>query len=142
LIQVPAAAIIDKIKGEKDDFWALLIGSLLFSFVPLAYIFVSSPMELYFVQFIYGVATAITYPSWLAIFTRHIDKEHEGLEWGIYQTLVDLGGAASASIGGFLAYKFGFNFLFILVSAASLFGSLFLVGIYKKMRIGYIIFKR
>ncbi|MDD5071519.1 MAG: MFS transporter [Patescibacteria group bacterium] len=142
LIQIPAATIIDKIKGERDDFWALLIGSLLFSLVPIAYLFISSPLQLYLAQFVYGVATAFTYPSWLAIFTRHIDKEHEGLEWGIYQTLVDLGGAAAASLGGFLAYKFGFSILFLLVSAFSFAGSLFLLGIYRKMRIGYIFSKR
>lgn len=142
LVQIPAAVIIDKIKGEKDDFWALLIGSLIFSLVPLAYLFISSPLELYFVQFLYGLVMAFTYPSWLAIFTRHIDKEHEGIEWGIYQTFVDLGGAAAASLGGFLAYKFGFNLLFVLVSLISFVGSFFLVGIYRKMRIGYVIFKR
>jgi len=142
LTQIPAAAMIDKIKGERDDFWALLIGSLVFSLVPLAYLFVSTPMHLYFVQFFYGLATALTYPSWLAIFTRHIDKEHEGVEWGVYQTLVDLGGAASASLGGFLAYQFGFNLLFVLVSLISFMGSIFLLGIYRKMRVGYIISKK
>lgn len=142
LIQIPAAAMVDKIRGEKDDFWALQIGSLVFSFVPLAYLFVSTPIELYFVQFFYGLASAFTYPAWLAIFTRHIDREHEGVEWGVYQTLVDLGGAASASLGGFMAYQFGFNFLFLLVSFISFIGSFFLLGIYKKMRIGFIISKR
>ena len=142
LIQIPAATMIDKIKGEKDDYWALQIGSLVFSFVPLFYLFISTPMELYFVQFFYGLASAFTYPAWLAIFTRHIDREHEGVEWGVYQTLVDLGGAASASVGGFLAYQFGFNLLFVLVSLISFVGSFFLIGIYRKMRIGYIISKR
>ena len=142
LIQIPAATMIDKIKGEKDDYWALQIGSLVFSFVPLFYLFISTPMELYFVQFFYGLASAFTYPAWLAIFTRHIDREHEGVEWGVYQTLVDLGGAGTATLGGFLAYKFGFNLLFVLVSLVSFVGSFFLIGIYRKMRIGYIISKR
>ena len=142
LIQIPAATMVDKIKGEKDDYWALQIGSLVFSFVPLFYLFISTPMELYFVQFFYGLASAFTYPAWLAIFTRHIDREHEGVEWGVYQTLVDLGGAASASLGGFLAYQFGFNLLFVLVSFISFIGSFFLLGIYRKMRVGYIISKR
>ncbi len=142
LIQIPAAGLIDKIKGEKDDFLAMLFGSLAFSCVPLLYLLISTPMQLYLVQFFYGLAVSFTYPSWLAIFTRHIDKEHEGIEWGTYQTLVDLGGAGAASLGGFLAYKFGFNLLFILVSLFSFVGSFFLLGIYKRMRIGYIISKK
>jgi len=142
LIQIPAAGMIDRIKGEKDDFLSMLIGSLAFSCVPLFYLFVSTPTQLYLVQFFYGLAMAFTYPSWLAIFTRHIDKEHEGIEWGIYQTLVDLGTAATASLGGFLAYQFGFNLLFVLVSLISFMGSIFLLGIYRKMRVGYIISKK
>ena len=142
LAQIPIANMIDKIRGERDDFWAMLIGSLVFSCVPLLYLLVSAPWQLYLVQFVYGLATASAYPSWFAIFTRHIDKEHEGIEWGAYHTLVDLGGAGAAALGGFLAYKFGFNYLFMLVSLVSLVGSLFLAGVYGRMRIGHIIFKK
>ncbi|MDD5290923.1 MAG: MFS transporter [Patescibacteria group bacterium] len=142
LAQIPIANMIDKIKGERDDFWAMLIGSLVFSCVPLLYLLISTPGQLYFVQFIYGLAMAFAYPSWFAIFTRHIDREHEGIEWGTYHTLVDLGGAGTAALGGFLAYKFGFNLLFVLVSLVSFAGSFFLLGIYRKMRIGYVIYKK
>lgn len=82
--QIPAAILIDKIKGEKDDFWAMLLGSIIFSLVPLLYLIIDSPIELYLVQFFYGLVVAFTFPSWYAIFTRHIDKNKEGLEWGIY----------------------------------------------------------
>lgn len=138
--QIPVAGIVDMIKGEKDDFWAMLIGSIMFSAIPLFYLIVETPLQLYFVQFIYGLAAAMTYPAWMAIFTRHVDRNHEGVEWGVYQTLVDLGTAAAAIVGGFLAFRFGFTYLFILVSIISLIGSLFLVGIYKKMKTGYILF--
>jgi len=83
----------------------------------------------------------VTLPAWMAIFTRHIDKEHEGVEWGVYRTLVDLGAAGAASLGGFLAYRLGFMPLFILVSIISLIGSLFLVFIYKDMKVGKILSK-
>lgn len=138
--QIPAAIIIDKIKGEKDDFWAMLIGSVIFSIVPLFYLVINTPVQLYLVQLMYGISTAITLPAWMAIFTRHIDKKHEGVEWGVYQTLVDLGGAGAASLGGFLAYRFGFAPLFVLVSITSFIGTFFLVGVYKSMKTGYILF--
>ena len=141
LLQIPAASIIDRIKGEKDDFWAMFVGSIAFSLVPLLYLAISSPFELYLVQFIYGLATAVTLPSWYAIFTRHIDKKHEGVEWGVYQTFVDLGSGAAALIGGLLAYYFGFNNLFILVSIISFIGSFSLLGIYQRMKKGYIFFR-
>lgn len=134
--QIPAASLVDKIKGEKDDFWAMLIGSLVISVVPLCYLLISTPFQLYVVQFFYGLAAAIIFPAWMAIFTRHIDKQREGIEWGVYQTLVDIGSAVTASLGGFIAFRYGFDNLFILVSILSFVGSFYLVGVYHKMRVG------
>ncbi|MFA4941358.1 MAG: MFS transporter [Patescibacteria group bacterium] len=136
IIQIPAASLIDKIKGEKDDFWVLFIGSIIYSIIPLWYLLINTPIELYIVQFFYGLSTAATIPSWLAIFTRHIDKKHEGIEWGVRQTLVDLGAALTASCGGFLAFYFGFTLLFFLVSISSFIGSFFLLGVYRHMKTG------
>ncbi len=131
--QIPIASIIDKIKGENDDFWAMFVGSIFYALIPLAYIFIKTPVELYVVQFFYGLAAAFVFPSWMAIFTRHIDKEHEGVEWGVYQAMVDLGSAVAASLGGLIAYRFGFDMLFIIVSISIFLGSMFLLGIRKRM---------
>lgn len=141
LCQIPIAGLVDKIKGEKDDFWAMIIGSIGFSIMPLFYLIVNIPLELYIVQFFYGLFTALALPTWMAIFTRHIDRKHEGMEWGIYQTLVDLGAAAAASIGGFIAYQYGFSNLFIFVCIFSFIGTAFLAGTYKSMKTGKILFK-
>ncbi|OGF25846.1 hypothetical protein A2331_04615 [Candidatus Falkowbacteria bacterium RIFOXYB2_FULL_34_18] len=132
--QIPIATTIDKIKGEKDDFWFLFSGSILFSLIPLLYLIINAPWQLYIIQALYGFADGIVLPSWYAIFTRHIDKDHEGLEWGIYRTLTDLGGAGAASIGGFLAFRFGFSNLFIVISILSFIGTMFLLGIRKNFK--------
>lgn len=133
--QIPVAGIIDKIKGERDDFWVMFIPSVLYSLVPLLYLTIDTPEGLYLVQFIYGLAAAAVFPAWMAIFTRHIDKEHEGVEWGVYQTLVDLGSAAAASLGGFIAFRFGFEYLFLVVSITVFIGSMFLLGIYQQTKV-------
>lgn len=139
IFQIPIAAVVDKIRGERDDFWALLIGSVAFSIIPLFYMIISTPMQLYLVQFFYGLATAATLPSWYAIFTRHLDKDHTGLEWGVYRTLTDSAGAGAAFIGGLVAYRYGFNPLFLMVALTSFVGTMFLLGVYKKMRPGKIL---
>lgn len=129
IIQIPIAYLVDKIKGEKDDFWLMLIGYIGISIIPLFYIFLNSPTQLYVVQFFYGFFAAMSFPSWMALFTRHIDRDKEGLEWGVYMTLTDLGSAVSASVGGLLVYRFGFTPLFIVISITSFVGSLFLIGL-------------
>jgi len=139
LFQIPIALLIDKIKGERDDFWWMFFGSILFSLIPFAYLFISSPGQLYATQFFYGLFSAAMLPSWYAIFTRHVDRNHEGMEWGIYRTLNDLGGALAAFLGGYIANRLGFNSLFVIVSLVSLIGSFFLFGVYKHMRTGYVL---
>lgn len=130
-LQIPISAVIDKIKGEQDDFWAVFIGTAWVSLTPLLYIYVGSVFQLYLIQFLLGVSAALSFPSWMAIFTRHIDHEHEGIEWGIYFTLIDLGGAVAATLGGIIAFRFGFDYLFILAGLVSAIGTLFLLVIRK-----------
>ena len=44
ILQIPAASIIDKIRGEKDDFFILFIGSLLAASFPILYLFINQPI--------------------------------------------------------------------------------------------------
>jgi MFS family permease len=134
LAQVPSAYLIDKIKGERDDFFMLASGWFIFALIPLAYIFINTPLQLYAVQFVYGLSAAIFFPAWYALFTRHIDKGKEALEWGAYQTIVDLSGAFAASIGGFIAGKFGFTALLITASMMSFVSWLFILGVKKDIK--------
>lgn len=136
LFQIPFAFLVDKIKGEKDDFWAITIGTYSYCLIPLLYLIIDTPWELYLVQLFYGLATAAVIPSWNAIFMRHIDKGHEGVESGVYSTLTSLGGAIAASLGGLIAVKYGFEPLFVLVSIISFFGASALLLIHKNLSFG------
>jgi MFS family permease len=129
VFQVPIAHFIDRVRGEKDDFWILFVFTILAALIPLFYLIIDSPLELYAVQFVLGAFTAFTFPTYMAIFTRPIDKEKEGTEWGVYFTLTDLTSAALAAIGGYVATLQGFPTLIILVVIVSCLGSLLLLPI-------------
>ncbi|MCF7835818.1 MAG: MFS transporter [Candidatus Marinimicrobia bacterium] len=133
LFQIPFGIMIDKRKGEKDDFWIMFFGYTLFSLTPLLYLLITTPNQLYCVEFLHGIASAMALPSWYAIFTRHIDKNYEGVEWATYNTAISLGSAGTAFLGGFLANKFGFDSLFVLVSIVSFSGTMFLLFTKKQM---------
>ncbi|OGF74556.1 hypothetical protein A3J56_01955 [Candidatus Giovannonibacteria bacterium RIFCSPHIGHO2_02_FULL_46_20] len=126
VLQIPIAHFIDRIRGEKDDFWIMLIFTILIAFIPLLYLVINTPLQLYIVQFVLGFFTAFTFPTYMAIFTRHIDKEKEGTEWGIYFTLTDLTSAALAAVGGYIATTQGFHVLIIAVVAVSFIGAMLL----------------
>jgi len=62
ILQIPSAHLIDKIRGEKDDFWFMFIFTILIAVIPLLYLVISTPLQLYAVQFILGLFTAVTFP--------------------------------------------------------------------------------
>ena len=126
IFQIPIAHLIDRIRGEKDDFWLMFICTILITLIPLLYLVINTPFQLYLVQFILGLFTAFTFPTYMAIFTRHIDKEKEGTEWGIYFTLTDLTSAALAAVGGYIATTQGFHVLIIAVVTVSFIGAMLL----------------
>ncbi|MFH1047091.1 MAG: MFS transporter [Patescibacteria group bacterium] len=133
ILQVPAAAIIDKIHGEKDDFWILFIGSLVGAATPLLYLVIHTSGQLYAVQFLYGAVMAFTFPSYMALFTRHIDNGREGTDWGVYFTLVDLSTAITASVGGVIATMLGYRYLIIASVAISVLGASLLYPIRRQL---------
>lgn len=126
VFQIPIAHFIDRVRGEKDDFWLMFICTILIALIPLLYLIIHTPLQLYLVQFVLGLFAAFTFPTYMAMFTRHIDKEKEGTEWGVYFTLTDLTSAALAAFGGYLAAAQGFPTLIVAVVVLSLIGSLVL----------------
>lgn len=134
ILQIPVARMIDIKRGEWDDYWVMIVGSLFITLSAFMFIFVREPWQVIAAQVVGGIGGAFSFPSWQAIFTRHIDKREEGLEWSIYFTAVDLGGALSAALGGFIASYFGYKSLFLVVGLMSLAGTLFLAGITRKLK--------
>lgn len=131
VLQIPIANWLDKIKGEKDDFWVLFIFTTISTLLPITYLFINAPWQMFLVQFLLGVSAAFTFPAFMSIFTHHIDKDKEALEWGIYFSLTDIANALLAALGGYIAAKNGFNSLILLSIGLSVFGALFLFPIKK-----------
>jgi MFS family permease len=129
-LQMPIARYIDKHKGEKDDFFLMIIGSLLVSIVPFLYLLVKTPIHLYLVQAVLGVGGAFANPGWYAIFTRHIDKQKESTEWTLENVGVALAAAGAAAIGGVIAKQFGFQTLFLFVGILSFIGLVIQISLY------------
>lgn len=134
IFQLPLARLMDKIRGKRDEFSMMLLGSLIISLAPLFYFWIRNPLQLFLVQGFYGIGGALAYPAWLALFTSHVDKDNLAFDWGIYGTGVEVGGAIAAGVGGFLAGKFGFKPLFLIVSLVSFTGSLLLLTISRYLK--------
>ncbi len=126
ILQIPVARLIDKNRGEWDDFLTALAGSFILALVPILYIFMETRLHLYLVQALYAVGSALNFPGWIAIFTRHVDRGREGFEWSAYNTAISIGAGVTGMFGGLFADKFGFTVLFILMGVLNLVGTLLL----------------
>ncbi|MBU1131825.1 MFS transporter [Patescibacteria group bacterium] len=131
--EIPVGIYIDKKKGEKDDLYTAIIGTIFCAVGYFLYIFVSQIWQLYALQIFIGITNALAFPGWYSIFTRHVDENKSGFEWSLYDVLMGLGIAGSAALGGFLAEKFGFNLLFELVAIFTFIGAILLFLIRKKV---------
>lgn len=126
--QIPVASYVDAKRGERDDYQLMVIGAVMMAVVPLLYyLFAREVWHVFALEVLNGIAYALHIPTWLAIFTRHIDKHKESSEWTLHSNAIGLGFAASAAIGGVLAERFGFRVLFLLVSAFMFLGTVVLL---------------
>ncbi len=129
LVQIPVARRLDNKKGEYDDFNMTVAGSVLFTISIFLYAFATSSIHIYFIQVLSGLSAAISSPGWYAIFTRHMDKQNEAFEWSFYDTIIGIGAALTASIGGLMLLHFSYKTIFLLVAGLTTVGILFLVSI-------------
>lgn len=122
-LQIPIARYLDINHGEYDDFYSMVLGTALIVLVPFAYLFASTITHIYLIQAMYGIGAAFAIPPWYAIFTRHIDKMQENVEWSMDSIAIGIGAAVSAAAGGVLAQKFGFQFVFLLGGMLAIMGA-------------------
>ncbi|MEK7131154.1 MAG: MFS transporter [Patescibacteria group bacterium] len=132
IMQIIVAKWTDEEPGNRRELVALLIGSVLMSLVSFGYIWVHNLSMLYVLQFLYGLGGALAFPGWVVIYSRYIRAEKAGYEWSVYSTIVSLGTATAAAIGGYMAEAYSFTHLFVVIGTLSLIGSSFISYIFKQ----------
>lgn len=125
LVQLPFSRGVDKMADKTRMRW-LILGTLLIALVPFVYILAANIFHVYVAQILHGAGSGLAYSAWLGIWSTHLDKKRESYEWSLYSTLVGIGTALSALVGGFVAQFIGFRLTFALVGLMALTGCLFL----------------
>ncbi len=128
LAQFPVSWYADQLRGERDDYTMMIAGSAIASTVPLLYYLLADKVwHVYLLEVLNGVGFAMAVPTYLAIFTRHIDKNRESFEWTLHSNAVGFGYAATAALGGVLGQHFGLRVIFPIVSAVMFLGTVVLL---------------
>jgi len=110
--QIPISVYLDKTEGEKDDFYALVVGLLLAAMVLFSFMAATQVWHLYLIQFFKALAFALYVPAWTAILSRHLDKDKVAFEWALASTSAGFAIGITGLISGWLA-SLGFNIIFL-----------------------------
>ena len=131
LSTVPLSRLMDRTDGERDEFYFMVTGTFIVSSVPLFYLLINSPTQLYLIQFIYGLAGSMTVPAWRILFTDHLDRGRTGYEWSLEDIAIGVSTASSAYVGSILADKFGFPVVLVFLSMLGYVATILLIPIYQ-----------
>lgn len=114
-------------------FIATIIGLLAISLSYIGFAYTTEILFVYVFFSLAGIGFGISSPPKFSIFSTHLDKNKETSEWALYDASVFLFMALSATIGGFVAAKYGFSILFLLSSVVNALGILpYLIYIQKE----------
>jgi len=128
---VPLSKFMDKTDGEKDEFYFMVIGTLLTAVVFLSYTFASKVWHIYALQFTFGIINSMVVPAWRIVFTNHLDRDKTGYYWSVEDIGIGLAVAASAYVGALATEKFGFNIVLYVVAGLSVVSAMVLTFLRK-----------
>jgi len=131
IVQPFVAQAIDKRKGEKDDFFALVGSLVALGFISFWLATVNTPVMLYIAQMFHGAVLGVYNVAWPAIFTRHIDKGKVAFDWSLDRGSIGLAVAVASITGAKVAEVLGFDTVFILAGVASIVSAIVLFAVPK-----------
>jgi predicted MFS family arabinose efflux permease len=105
---------------DAQKFAISILGIVLISLGYVGFALTENILGLFIYYGVIGMGLGIASPAKNCLFSSHLDKDKEVTEWSIYDGFVFMGMAMSAAIGGFIANRYGFTFLFYLVAVTNL----------------------
>jgi MFS family permease len=124
ICEIPVGIFVDRTHSEKDDLVTAVIGTVIMAIAYFLYTTIGEVWQLYLLQVLLGFGTAVAFPGWYSMFTRHIDKTKEAFSWSLYDVSLGAGMAVAAALGSIIASQFGFQILFYIASAMTLLGAI------------------
>lgn len=132
------AGVVTLISGKfsdkiKENELMVFAGYIIMAIGFFLYLFADSIAFLFVIQGIIGFGEAIYVPSFDAIYSKHLTKKREGGQWGVWEAIRHFSVFVGAVVGGFIAFKFGFNVLFITMGAISLISGFYILFLNRKV---------
>lgn len=112
-----------KLENEMFDTQKLVVLGYILSTVGFfGYLFVEEPIQMFAIQAIVGLATAVRSPAFDEVYSQNLDEGKYAYEWGIWESMYWIVSGLSALIAGYIIQNHGFNTLFTIMGTMSLIG--------------------
>ena len=100
---MPIGILADRIKGNIDEIKMLFVGNCLMGFSFVLLVGIKSAQDYYLLQIMFGLGAALNLVDWRKLFAKSLDRGHEGMEYGVYETIMSMSIALMSILGGYLA---------------------------------------
>ncbi len=126
--------VAGKIENKMKELeLAIVVSQFVMCLGYVLYYFAHSVIMLYIIMFILGVGSAIFWPAFHSIYTKHVDGHKSAQQWSFYDGLAYIIPAIGAFIGGWLVKEYGFGIIFIIMASLSLLNGLFILLLPRKI---------
>ncbi len=114
----------------KRSHGGLVVGSIIVTLVPIIYLFSRDISQIFLAQLLLGLGFGLIYPAWTWMAKEEIQEQHLKSVKKIYDVVLSLALAFMAVAGGFVAYRYGFHQLLMLMSALGLCGTVLAISLW------------
>ncbi|PIR98328.1 MAG: hypothetical protein COT88_02335 [Candidatus Colwellbacteria bacterium CG10_big_fil_rev_8_21_14_0_10_41_28] len=130
IVTLISGNLIDRVKEAE---LIIVLGLTITGIGFLTYTTVSSMGGLMIAQVIVGMGTAIKYPAFDAVYSKHLDRNKQGREWGAWESIFYFTAAFGSIVGGYIASSFGFQTIFITMAVLSFSAAMFVYLLPRKL---------
>lgn len=111
-------------RGELAKFCMAILGILIWAISYLGFAFTTNMIYVFIFYGVAGLGIGLATPAKNSLFSSHIDKEKDAMEWGMMDATVFFCISLASLLGGFIASKYGFRPVFFLAFVITLLGTL------------------
>jgi len=123
---------VEDIFLKETELW-VCAGYFVIALGFFGYLFIKTPLHLFFIQTILAIGIAIESPAFCAVYSRHLDKKRIAFQWGAWDAMHSLTAALGALSGSAIAAFLGFKILFLIMGCLALFSCFIILFLPRKV---------
>lgn len=100
VVQLPIGALTDKIKHDRDEIGFLVVGCILMALPYFLYTQITTGEQYFFLMGLGGFGASMNLNNWRKLFAKNLERNHEGREYGVYETVMSISTAIFGLLGG------------------------------------------